>query len=138
MNKWAETRKITLIDFSSGNVVVDFEGRLNNPWPDVPMGRGSIEYTLGMCFNLNNQWYCSAAIEFWWGRDLEAGGDMWMIADDWYYDVRWREMAGHQPKWGEIVGIFAAAGDLRDSKNWKVEERTNVVLIPYGTNYQLK
>jgi hypothetical protein len=138
LNTWAETRKITLIDFSSGNVVVDFEGRLSNPWPDVPMGRGTIEYTLGMCFNLSNQWYCSAAIEFWYGRDLEAGGDMWMIADDYYYDARWREMTGHQPKYGEIVGIFVGAGDLRDSKNWKVEERSNVVLIPYGTNYQLR
>ncbi len=31
--------------------------------------------------------------------------------------------------------IFAANGNVRDSKSWAIEQRTNFVLIPYGTNY---
>jgi hypothetical protein len=88
-----------------------------------------------MCLQINKQWYCSAAIQFWFGRDLEAGGSMNMIGEDWFYDGRWGPMAGYQPRIGELVGIFVGAGNLRDSANWKIEERSNVLMIPFGTNY---
>jgi hypothetical protein len=136
LGSWAETAKITRIDFSSGNVVVDFDKRMSpDRWPDVPFGSGNIQYTLGMCLQINKQWYCSAAIQFWNGRDLEAGGNMNEIGINWYYDGRWGIMSGYQPRIGELVGIFVAAGNLRDSLNWKIEERSNIAMIPYGTNY---
>ena len=136
IGSWAETAKITMVDFSNGLVEVDFDRRDGpNRWPDVPFGTGNLEYTLGLCGNLGGQWHCSAAIQFWYGRELGAGGGMWNIADDWYYDVRWGTMAGWQPKQGETVAVFVASGNLRDSNNWKIEERSNFLLIPWGTNY---
>ncbi len=136
INTWAETAKITRVDFSQGYVVVDFDKRTgSNRWPDVPFGSGTVEYTLGMCANLSGQWYCSAVIQFWYGRELEAGGRMDEIATNWYYDGRWRQLQGWQPQIGESVGIFVGAGNLRDGNNWIVEERSNILLIPYGTNY---
>jgi hypothetical protein len=134
---WAETAKITLIDYSSGQVVVDFDKREGpGRWPDVGFGGGSLEYTLGMCFNLGGQWHCSAAIQFWFGRELEAGGERNHIGDDWFYDARWGPMAGHQPRDGELVGIYVAAGNLRDSGNVIAKERSDIVIIPYGQNYR--
>jgi hypothetical protein len=140
MSGWAETSKITSIDFSTGYIDVDFDRRQGpNQWPDVPFGDGgggTLQYTLGMCFNLGGHWFCSAVIQFWNGRDLDASGPAGNVAKDWYYDARWGPMAGHQPAIGEQVGIFAANGNLRDSLSWGIEQRTDIVVVPFGTNYR--
>ena len=141
MSGWAQTSKITSIDFSNGYIEVDFDRRMGaNPWPSVAfgdgLGAGDLQYTLGMCFNLSGRWYCSAAIQFWFGRDLDASGPLENVAKDWYYDVRWSPMTGHQPAIGELVGIFAANGNVRDSLSWAIEQRTDIVVIPFGTNYK--
>jgi hypothetical protein len=136
---WPETASITRIDFGS-HLVVDFDKRTGpGRWPDVPFGipGDSLQYTLGMCLNVSSRWHCSAVIHFWFGRALEDGGPPSNIALDWFYDqARWGAMAGHQPAQGEQVGIFAAAGNLRDNGLSIVKERTNVVLLPFGTNYR--
>jgi len=134
---WAETAAITLIDFTQGRVVVDFDKRTSSPrWPDVGFGDGDLQYTLGMCLNINKQWNCSAAIQFWHNRELTEGGDVNKIGQDWFYDPRWGIMSGYQPAFGELVGIYVAAGNLRDSGNVILKERSNIVLIPYGQNYR--
>ena len=139
MSGWAETSKITSIDFSTGYILVDFDKRSGaGQWPPAPFGDGGggeIQYTLGMCFNMSGRWFCSAAIQFWPGRDLDASGPLVNVALDWFYDVRWKPMTGHQPAIGELVGIFAANGNVRDSLSWATEQRTNIVLVPFGTNY---
>ena len=139
MSGWAETSKITSIDFSTGYILVDFDKRAGgDQWPPAPFGDGGggeIQYTLGMCFNMGGRWYCSAAIQFWPGRDLDASGPLVNVALDWFYDVRWKPMTGHQPAIGELVGIFAANGNVRDSLSWATEQRTDIVLLPFGTNY---
>ena len=47
-------------------------------------------------------------------------------------------MSGHQPADGEVVGIFVAEGSTRhdtDGSESIVHERSNVLLIPFGTSY---
>ena len=134
---WAETTAITSIDFTGNAMLVDFDRRTGGGrWPESGFGSGGIQYTLGMCLFINQQWYCSAAIQFWEGRDLEASGLPSRIAADWFYDARWGPMQGHQPAEGETVGIFVAQGNLRDIGKTSVKERSNVVLIPFGSNYR--
>jgi len=128
---WAVTTKITSVDFSSGYMMVDFDQRLTGRWPESDFG---VEYTLGLCFFLSNQWHCSAVIQFWTGRDLEASGPASEIWKNWYYG-RWGVMDGHQPAIGEQVGIFVAQGNLRDRGQSTLHERSNVIVIPFGTNY---
>src|SRR5262245_27923788 len=139
VGSWPETASIARIDFSP-YVAVDFDKRTGaGRWPDVPFGipGDSIQYTLGMCLNVSSKWHCSAVIHFWFGRELEAGGPPQNIAIDWFYDpVRWGAMSGHQPAQGEQVGIFVAAGNLRDSGLSTVKERSNVVILPFGTTYR--
>ena len=136
---WAETTAITSIDFTSNAMLVDFDKRTGpGRWPESGFGSGGIQYTLGMCLFINQQWYCSAAIQFWEGRDLEASGLPSRIAADWFYDARWGAMQGHQPSRGETVGIFVAQGNLRDIGKTSVKERSNVVLIPFGDNYRAR
>jgi hypothetical protein len=98
---------------------------------------GPLQYTLGLCLNINGQWYCSAAIQFWDGRELEASGNPWWgIAADWYYDARWGILKGHQPASGEQVAVFAAQGNLRGCMDGSYgKERTDFVVIPWGSNY---
>jgi hypothetical protein len=138
---WAETAKITRVDFSDGYVVVDFDRRDGpNRWPDSPWGRpgDSVEYCLGMCLNINDHWYCSAPIQFWFGRDLEAGGRADQVGINWFYPPAWGPMSGHQPDWGETVGIFVAVGSTRhnvDGTDSIIHERSNVLLLPFGTNF---
>ena len=136
LGSWAETATITTIQTSGQYVIVDFDKRLGpDHWPSVGFGDGDLEYTLGMCAQISGQWNCSAVVQFWYGRDLEQGGHPWEIALNWFYDQRWGNLMGFQPAQGEIVGIFVAAGNLRDSGNVITKERSKVVLIPWGTDY---
>jgi hypothetical protein len=131
---WAETTKITSIDFSTGYMMVDFDQRLTGRWPESGFG---VEYTLGACFFISNRWHCSAVIQFWTGRDLEASGPAGELAQNWYYG-RWGIMDGHQPAIGEVIGVFVAQGNLRDNARESVLfERSNVAFTPFGTNYRL-
>jgi hypothetical protein len=136
---WAETTAITMIDLRGPFILADFDKRQGpGRWPESGFGDGGIQYTLGMCLNQSGQWYCSAAIQFWDGRELEAGGDVNEVGINWFYDGRWAPIAGHQPRTGEMVGIFVAQGNLRDSGKTSVKERSNVVLLPYGSTYVKK
>ena len=140
---WPETSKITSIEFTSSAMLVDFDKRQGpDEWPDTPFGNGgSLEYTLGLCLNINNHWDCSAVVQFWNGRDLEASGVPAEFFQQWFYDfARWGPMTGYQPAAGEIIGVFAAAGDLRNNTYTqascpRVCERTNVVLLPYPGDF---
>jgi hypothetical protein len=134
---WAQTAKITSVVFTPGAFLVDFDKREGpDRWPDTPFGDGSLEYTLGLCFNLNGHWYCSAAVQFWSGRELEASGIPSQINIEWFYDpARWGPMAGHQPEDGETVGIFVCAGNCRNNTAGDasyVKERSNVALVPWS------
>lgn len=137
LGSWAETANITRVDLSSGRIVVDFDKRLSpDHWPDVGFGDGSLEYTLGICGNLGGTWHCSAVVQFWYGRELEAGGDVGDMAGQWFYDNRWGALKGWQPRCGETVGWFVAAGNLRDIGNVITKERSRVLMLPYCQNYQ--
>jgi hypothetical protein len=134
---WAETAAITRIDFTPSAMIVDFNKRTGpGKWPESGFGNGGIQYTLGMCLNINAHWYCSAPIQFWDGRDLEASGLPSQVGINWFYDNRWGPMKGHQPRQGEIVGFFVGQGNLRDNGKTSVKERSNVVLLPFGGSYR--
>jgi hypothetical protein len=134
---WPEDATILSIDFTPDAILVDFDKRTGpGRWPESGFGSGGIQYTLGMCLNINNRWNCSAAIQFWEGRELEASGHPQHIHDDWYYDARWGPMQGYQPADGELIGIFVAQGNLRDNGQVSVKERSNVVIMPFGGTYK--
>ena len=137
LGSWAETSKVTLVDTTGGAIIVDFDKRSGpDQWPEVSFGDGSngtIQYVLGMCAKLGAKWHCSAVIQFWAGRDLNEGGHPNLIFADWFYDSRWGDLNGFQPKNGETVGIFAVNGNVRDSLHWAKEQRTNVQMVPWRT-----
>jgi hypothetical protein len=136
---WAETAKITSVTFYNDYFAVDFDKRDGpNRWPDTPFGDGNLEYTLGLCGNIRDHWYCSAAIQFWYGRDLAASAPPRDIGLEWFYDgARWGPMAGWQPQDGETVGIFVCAGNCRNNDAGDrsyVKERSNVAFVPWSNN----
>ena len=140
LGSWPETAKITSVALNPDGMAVDFDRR-DGPdrWPDEPFGSGSIEYTLGMCLNINNHWECSAVVQFWYGRELSAGGRPDEVGLNWFYDVgRWGIMTGYQPSRGEVVGFFVGAGNLRGRNDPgyvtcpRICERSNVVLVPFA------
>jgi hypothetical protein len=136
---WGETAKITSVTFTPDAFLVDFDKR-DGPdrWPDTPFGAGSLEYTLGMCVNISDHWYCSAVVQFWYGRDLAASGIPGNVNFEWFYDrARWGPMAGYQPQEGETVGLFACAGNCRNNDAGDrsyVKERTNVAFVPWSNS----
>jgi hypothetical protein len=144
VGSWPETAKITSVSFTGGAMQVDFDRRTGaNRWPDEPFGDGSIEYTLGMCVNINGngQWYCSAVVQFWFGRDLTASGSPGAVASEWFYDpARWGAMTGYQPREGETVGFFVASGNVRGRTDPstvncpRICERSNVAFVPFTMN----
>jgi hypothetical protein len=138
---WGETARITSVVFSPEAFEVDFDRR-DGPgrWRDLDFGDGSgntLQYTLGMCVNPNgNQWYCSAVVQFWYGRELSASTPPSYVGRNWFYDGRWNPIVGYQPSDGEIVGLFAGTGNLRDKSFTgpscpQICERTNVALVPW-------
>lgn len=136
---WTVASTITSVVYGGGAVVVDFDKR-DGPdrWPDVipPGFSGPLEYTLGLCLNISNHWYCSAVIQYWFGRDPGASAN---IAQDWYYDpIRWGPMTGYQPSEGETVGWFAVEGNVRNDTLGDASplmQRTNVQLLPWTGNF---
>src|SRR5207249_10832158 len=56
IGSWPETARITAVDFDGGEFVVDFDKRQGSPkWPESGLGTdGTIQYTLGMCLNVNS------------------------------------------------------------------------------------
>lgn len=137
---WPVTTSLTKVEFNGDGVHVEFS-KLDGPdrWPDIipPMWEGPLQYTLGMAECIDGQWYASAVIEYWYGL-YASGGNVALddqIAKNWYYDAgRWGQLAGRQPKTGEIVGIFVVAGNARavhenDPLQSPVMERSNVVLV---------
>jgi hypothetical protein len=133
---WAETAKITSVNITGDAILVDFDKR-DGPdrWPDTPFGSGTLEYTLGMCLNINGHWFCSAPVQFWYGRDLAASGRPNEVGINWFYDgARWGPMAGHQPVSGETVGMFVCAGNCRNNTagdNSYVKERSNAFFVQW-------
>jgi len=133
---WSETSAITSIQFTDSAFLVDFDKRDGpNRWPDVGFGSGALEYTLGMCVNIRGTWNCSATVQFWYERDLAASGRPDEIGRNWWYDQRWGDLIGYQPACGETVGIYTAAGNLRDIGNVIAKERTNILFMPFCGSY---
>jgi len=138
---WDETAHITSVAFSPEAFEVDFDRRDGpNRWRDLDFGDGrggSLQYTLGMCVNPTlTQWYCSAVVQFWYGRDLAASTPPAYVGRNWFYDGRWAPIVGYQPSNGEIVGLFAGTGNLRDKTFSgagcpQICERTNVALVSW-------
>ncbi len=131
---FAETAKITSLVMGPSGINVDFTKKNGpNRWPDItpPGFSGQIEYCLGMAWKIDGRWYASAPIEMWNDR-LEGGGPPQDYALNWFYNpIRWAPMTFHQPTPGETIGFFVVAGDVRGfNSNQKVQERSNVVLIP--------
>jgi hypothetical protein len=137
---WAQTATITSVQFQGGGPFpVDFDKRDGpNRWPDQPFGDGTLQYTLGLCVNPSgSHWYCSAVVQFWYGRDLTASGSADQIGLNWFYDpARWGPIAGYQPSVGENVGVFVASGNLRGLSYTLATcpgtcERSNVQFVPW-------
>ncbi|HEY1913884.1 MAG TPA: hypothetical protein VGG73_23360 [Vicinamibacterales bacterium] len=140
LGSWAETATITSVVFTD-EFLVDFDRRDGpNRWGDTPFGEGALQYTLGMCGNINNHWYCSAVVQFWYGRELSASGSQFEVASQWFYDpARWGPMTGYQPAQGETVGLFVASGNLRNAGYTQAScpsfcERSNVQFVNWGAN----
>ena len=139
---WPVTTSLTGLDFTDAGQHPTFS-KQDGPgrWPDVtpPGWSGTLQYTLGMCLNINAHWYCSAVVEFWYGLGY-TGGPASDFAKNWFYSPeRWAPMTGHQPSPGETIGFFVCAGDCRNNPSGSaspVKERSNIVLLqmPGGNN----
>ncbi|MFO0569109.1 MAG: hypothetical protein U0263_25845 [Polyangiaceae bacterium] len=138
---WPVTTTITALDFQHNGqdgVWVEFSKKDGaDRWPDVtpPGWTGPLQYTLGLAEFIDGKWYASAAIQYWYGLEA-SGGNVALdnqIAKNWYYDDRWGNLKGYQPKTGEIIGVFVVAGNVRgvkDGSQSPMKERSNVVLVP--------
>ena len=129
-----ETAKITSLQIRASGIDIDFTRRHGpDRWPDViPRGfTGPIQFCLGMAWKINDHWYASAPIEFWNDRP-EGGGPPSEYTLNWFYEPnRWAPMTFYRPAVGELIGYFVVAGDVRGfNANTKVQERSNVVLVP--------
>ena len=139
---WDQTAKITSVEFSDDAFQVDFDRRDGpNRWPDLqfaPGSDGTLQYTLGMCLEIPRQsgsWYCSAVVQFWYGRELTASTPPSYVGQNWFYDSkRWGPMAGDQPQDGETVALFVGTGNLRNQLSNdcpQVCERSNFQLVTW-------
>lgn len=146
LGSWPETARITTVDISPGAMIVDFDRRDGpNRWPDQDFGDGlggSLQYTLGMCAQVAGQWACSSVVQFWYGRDLSAGASPYDVGREWFYDVRWGPLIGHQPAEGETVGFYVQAGNGRNTSYNRFTcpgmcERSNIALVPFTTGNAL-
>ena len=138
---WPATAKITSVQFTRSAMLVDFDRRTgSNAWPEVSTSSfGPLQYTLGLCYKISGQWHCSAAIQFWAGRDMAESGPWEDIPGNWYYDAaRWGAMTGYRPARGELVMVWAGQGNLRGTTGATRVERTNFAPVRWGEEYIAK
>ncbi len=140
LGSWPIGTRITSIEFTGAAMRVDFDRRTGaNRWPDVipPGFSGPLQYTLGMCLNIQGQWHCSGVVQFWPGRDLNDSGPPSVFWYEWWYHVhRWGPMVFYRPADGETVGVFVASGDVRGRDFTRAScpricEVSNVALVPF-------
>jgi hypothetical protein len=144
VGSWPIGTKITHVEFTGSAMRVDFDRRDGpNRWPDVvpPGWTGALQYTLGLCRNIQGDWHCSAVVQFWHGRSIDDTAPPSRFWREWWYDsARWGPLASVRPEEGETVGVFVAAGDLRQRSFTRqscprVCEVSNVVLVPFTSGY---
>jgi hypothetical protein len=142
LGSWPVTATITSVIFTPISFEVDFDKRASaDRWPDFPFGSGgSLQYTLGMCVNPDGagHWFCSAVVQFWFGRELDASTPPGDVGANWFYDARWAPILGYQPQPGETVGLFVAQGNQRDGQDTTPIGRSNVVFTPWLSDYILQ
>ena len=137
---FSQTTSVTQVAVGLNGTNISFDKKDGpNRWPDniTPGWSGSLQYSIGLCENLNG-WTCSAPIEVWYGRqdatgpiqnqDLTCAAGHGQIQCNFYYDNRWQPLNGHAPSPGEQLGVFVVAGDARNNYN-PVKERSNLVLF---------
>jgi hypothetical protein len=131
---WPATATLTKLDFRPSGLHI--EHTKTDAWPNVPdetkwaKGDG-VQYTVWLFAHINGQWYASGGIEFWKGCD-QNGGPPEQFGHNWFYaHDRWHELADYQPNVGELVGFMVSAGDARDKGKSLVQERSNIVRIPF-------
>lgn len=133
---WPATATITKLEFRPTGVHVEHTKNLGpGAWPNFrpPKWDGDLQYTLWIFLNING-WQGSGCIEYWQSCD-QNGGPPEQFARNWYYAAdRWGPMTGHQPEPGEMVGFMVSAGDARNSGAQSVQERSNIVLMPFPSS----
>lgn len=131
---WPATSIITKLEFRPSGVHVEHTKRFGEgSWPEqvTPGWDGPLQYTLWIFIQMAGSWYGSGCIQYWRTHD-ENGGPPEQFAQNWYYDAnRWAPMTGYQPRPGEQVGFMVTAGDARNNGHISVQERSNLVLIPF-------
>lgn len=134
---WPATARITKFEFRASGVHVEHTKRDGaGSWPNFrPTGwDGDLQYTLWIFLQIGGQWHGSGCIQFWQSCD-QNGGPPEQFAKNWYYAAdRWAPMTGHQPVPGESVGFMVSAGDARNSGAQSVQERSNIVLMPFPSS----
>lgn len=131
---WPATSLLQRLEFAGNGVHVEHSKNLGQgSWPDFtpPGWDGALQYTLWIFLNLGGTWHGSGCIQFW--RTCERnGGPPEEFAANWYYAAdRWAPMTGHQPTRGERVGFMVSAGDARNAGVVSVQERSNIVVVPF-------
>lgn len=131
---WRETATITRIEFRHNGVHIEHTKNLGaGCWPNFrPAGwDGDLQYTLWLVEWIDGQWHASGGMQFWQTCE-QNGGQPEHFAEGWFYAAdRWGPMTAHQPQPGETVGFLVTAGDARNNGQQTVQERSNLVVIPF-------
>lgn len=134
---WPATATITKLEFRSTGVHVEHSKNTGaGAWPNFrPAGwDGDLQFTLWIFLNIGGKWHGTGGIQFWQTCD-QNGGPPEEFAKNWYYAAdRWWPMTGYQPKPGELVGFMVSAGDARNAGIVSVQERSNIVVIPFPSS----
>lgn len=131
---WPATAQITKLEFRSTGVHVEHTKNTGQgAWPNFrPAGwDGDLQSTLWIFLSIGGQWHGSGCIQFWQSCD-QNGGPPERFAKNWYYAAdRWAPMTGRQPEPGDMVGFMVSAGDARNNGQQSVQERSQVVVLPF-------
>jgi hypothetical protein len=134
VRSWPATADITRVEVTPDNVRFAFT-KQDGPdrWPDQHYASqpaaDSYQYTVWLFLRISGQWFASAFIDMWHGRD-GVGDSISDFPKNWYYDAaRWAPMTGHIIQPGELIGFMLTAGDARNGADSSVHERSHVVTI---------
>lgn len=126
---WAATSRITSLRFSPGNI--HLEHTKLGQWPGVDIGGALQESTLWVFFKINGRWYATGAERWRPGQTDKALSAPSAITNGWFYNATWAPMDTYYPRPGEQVGFMVVAGSTRADTRAPVQERSNILMVPF-------
>jgi hypothetical protein len=124
---------LTAVGFRPGVFHIDYTHK--EQWAPYAIdigGDGTFQAgTAWIFFYINGQWYGTGGERLRPNQTEKSLDNASRVGEDWFYSDAWGIMHNYRPAPGEMVGFMVTQGLHRAANESPLQERSNLVLIPF-------